>query len=244
MRAALVTLAVGNVPEARWSHPIFRAYAQKHGLDFVVIDEWRVKKGGWFTPKRKRAQFEKLQLHRLLGEYERVIFFDADILIHPECPSLLELVPEDCLGAVSDELPDGGGESWKRRDDLERAEKALGELPKERVAEPYFNTGVMVVSQEARAVFDPERRWPPKGRWREQTGVNYHARKDGVRVRYLGREYNFAPIEPLRWRNRDVRLGAGEEGGALIVHYAGLQDRPRMIEDAPWFFNQWDILCD
>ncbi|RRK01473.1 glycosyltransferase [Opitutaceae bacterium TAV4] len=238
MRAALVTLAVGEVPEVRWSHPIFRAYARRHGLDFVVIDEWRVRKGGWFTPKRKRAQFEKLQLHRVLGDYERVIFFDADILIHPDCPNLLDLVPVDCLGAVSDELPDGGGESWKRRDDLERAQWALGMLPAERVAEPYFNTGVMVASRTCRAVFDPERRWPSKGRWREQTGINYNARKDGVQVRYLGREYNFAPIEPDSWRNHGIRLG-GRVSGALVVHYAGLADRPCMSEDAAWFLDKW-----
>jgi hypothetical protein len=106
------------------------------------------------------------------------------------------------------------------------------------MAEPYFNTGVMVVSQGARAVFNPARRWPPKGRWREQTGINYYARKDGVPVSYLGREYNFAPVEPDRWRNREIRLG-GKASGALVVHYAGLADRPRMAEDAVWFLEQW-----
>ncbi|AHF93277.1 LPS:glycosyltransferase [Opitutaceae bacterium TAV5] len=240
MRAALVTLAVGEVPETRWSHPVFRAYAQRHGLEFVVIDEWRVRKGGWFTPKRKRAQFEKLQLHRLLGEYDRVIFFDADILIHPECPNLLELVPDDCLGAVSDEQADGGGETWKRRDDLDRAQKALGTLPPERTAEPYFNTGVMVLSKACRAVFDPARCWPPEGRWREQTGINYNARNDGVRTRYLENRYNFSPLDGSRWTNREVRLGGGQTG-SLVVHYAGLVDRPRMAEDAPVFWKQWGI---
>ncbi|EIQ01651.1 LPS:glycosyltransferase [Opitutaceae bacterium TAV1] len=240
MRAALVTLAVGEVPETRWSHPVFRAYAQRHGLEFVVIDEWRVRKGGWFTPKRKRAQFEKLQLHRLLGEYDRVIFFDADILIHPECPNLLELVPDDCLGAVSDEQADGGGETWKRRDDLDRAQKALGTLPAERAAEPYFNTGVMVLSAGYRAVFDPARCWPPKGRWREQTGINYNARSDGVKINYLNQGYNFSPLVDDHWQDAACRCG-GSASGVWVVHYAGLVDRPRMAEDAPCFLSRWNF---
>jgi lipopolysaccharide biosynthesis glycosyltransferase len=229
MKTALVTLAVGEVPEARWSHPLFQAYCRKYGFDFIVLNEWRIRSWTPLFNRRKRSHFEKFQMHALLENYDRLIYLDGDILLSATCPDLTALVPAGHLGAVADER---GPEAWKRREELTAAQARLGPVP--RAYEPYFNCGVQVLSAACRPLLDPKNRWP-RGRWPEQTGVNYYARKLGVPVTYLDEHYNFMPVAGPAWQDAHRRRAAG------VVHYAGLADRPRMAGDAPWFFEQWGL---
>ncbi|MFA6285808.1 MAG: glycosyltransferase [Opitutaceae bacterium] len=229
MRKALITLAVGEVPEARWSHPLFRAYARKHGFDFIVLDQWKIRRW-WPLNRRKRSHFEKLQMHELLAAYDRIIYLDGDILISPDCPDLTTLVPVGHLGAIADER---GPDSWRRRKELADAQAKLGKIS--RAEELYFNCGVLILSACHRPLLDPHNRWPAV-RWPEQTGINYYARKYNVPVAYLDETYNYMPVVGGDWQEQASRLSA------RLVHYAGLQDRPRMEEDAPVFFRAWDLV--
>ena len=228
-RTALVTLAVGEVPEARWSHPIFQAYCRKHGLDFIVLNEWKIRSWTPLFDRRKRSHFEKFQMHALLGRYERVIYLDGDILLSAGCPDLTTLVPAGTIGAVADER---GPDAWKRREELTKAQAKLGAVA--RNEEPYFNCGVQILSIACRPLLDPRNRWPG-GRWPEQTGMNYYARKLGLPVTYLDERYNYMPVAGAAWQD------AAQRRAASVVHYAGLADRPRMAEDAPVFFEQWGL---
>jgi hypothetical protein len=88
-RKAVFTLSIDNyAPElTELTFPLMRHYARKIGADFVVID--KRKWPGW------PPVYEKLQIHELCQPYDWAIFFDADVLVHPNCIDFTNYLPDD-----------------------------------------------------------------------------------------------------------------------------------------------------
>lgn len=89
MKKVIFTLNVnGYSPEiTSITFPLFRFYAKKIGAEFKIIEsrkypDWPV-------------VYEKLQIHELGRDYDWIIFFDADTLVHPECIDFTAFIPED-----------------------------------------------------------------------------------------------------------------------------------------------------
>jgi len=59
-----------------------RAYAKNTDADFFVIDEQRLN----VSP----IHYEKYQLANFLDGYERVLFVDTDVVVHPNSPDLFD----------------------------------------------------------------------------------------------------------------------------------------------------------
>jgi hypothetical protein len=76
---------------AELTHPSFKRYAERFGLDFLPV----IQRSTAGAP-----DFGKLSCGALLGEYERVIFVDTDVLISDDCENLLDIVPEDHFGVL------------------------------------------------------------------------------------------------------------------------------------------------
>ena len=72
--------------------PAILDYADRIGADFVNIT------AGYGQRFLGSIYYEKLQIIELLGHYERAIYIDTDIIIAPDCPCLLDIVPADQLG--------------------------------------------------------------------------------------------------------------------------------------------------
>src|SRR5437660_169826 len=141
MTRALVTLRLGDGCNAiaRETGPFLEAYAAAVGADLVCIDR---SKGLGPTP-----HFEKYQIRELLGDYDRVLYVDADVLIVPDSPDLFEIVPLNEFGAYL------ASHHSDVHDEAARAIQAtLGCLGWGR---EYFNSGVMLVGRAHRDVFDP-----------------------------------------------------------------------------------------
>lgn len=204
---ALVTLAIGPTYDrlAQISHHCFDRYASLHNLDVVRID-------GSFI--RAAPHFQKLACFDLLANYKRLIFVDADVLIAPDAPNLLDIVPEDSFGAylvsqhtnfhdqaillIQEELREIG---WRH---------------------DYFNSGVMVASPMHRPVFDPSD--PDLDDWIElcsqlresatfsdQTYLNFKIREKGFALWDIGYRFNHS-------------LGPGnssERFGSHFIHCKG-----------------------
>jgi hypothetical protein len=87
----IYTLCVDNyAPEiTRLTFPFMRYFAEKIGADFNVITERKFP--GWPHP------CEKWQLYELSERHERrtTVFFDADVLIHPETVDFTQWIPRD-----------------------------------------------------------------------------------------------------------------------------------------------------
>ena len=120
---AIVTLSIGDkyqeVAEVAKKH--MAVYAKKINADFVVIDKViKNIKGG--TP-----HFEKAQIEDLLQMYERVAYFDIDILIRSWAPNIFKEIPVHSVG-VYNEYTNNNGNSGAIRRDAKRAQSHLGDI--------------------------------------------------------------------------------------------------------------------
>ena len=227
---ALVTLAIGELPEFALSHPIFRRYARRHDLDFVHIRQRRYALSTrWFKPRRHQwLFFEKHQLRKLLETYERILYLDGDILLTPDCPNLVDLVPAGHLGCVFEDV---GPRAWERHDELARAQAKAGALPTPPAG--YFNAGMLVVDRAHRPLFDLHACPPVGGRWPEQTALNYHAARLRLPLHPLPARCNLLAEFPTTWAN------AAHRRAAWVIHYAGRVNRPLMAKDFPAIAAAW-----
>ncbi len=101
---AIVTLTVGAGLRERWERvcaPGWRAYAERHGYDLLVLD--RPLDGS----RRARERSPAWQKCLIAGQefaaaYERLVWIDADVLINPDAPCVVEGVPAGRVGAVDE----------------------------------------------------------------------------------------------------------------------------------------------
>jgi hypothetical protein len=136
--------------------------------------------------KNLKPQYEKFQLRKHLDEYRRIFYIDADAVIRSDTPNIFDMVPEGRLGAV--------------------VEKVDGQPA------PYINSGVMVIDQAHKFIFDP-----PfiEGLWYDQAHINSAIQKNPAIVFGLPVEFNFRPL---------VRVNQPKElwKTAYIIHFANL----------------------
>ena len=136
--------------------------------------------------KELKPQYEKFQLRKHLNEYRRIFYVDADAVIRRDTPNVFDLVPEGMLGAV--------------------IEKVNGQ------PSPYINSGVMVIDQAHKFIFDPP--ITTEGLWYDQAHINRAIQKNPNIVFSLPREFNFKPL-----------VGKHSEElweTAYIIHFANL----------------------
>lgn len=124
-----------------------RAAAQRWGAEYVEITRPLF---GWREP-----WWEKLNLDQHTAAYERVVFFDRDVVVRDDCPSLFELVPEEAVGAVSSEQ-EGHNLLHHIVPKMQPLCETLG-VPLDFTRE-YLNSGVLVFSPHRhRQVFEAAR---------------------------------------------------------------------------------------
>lgn len=229
-RKAIATLCIGPKAEqfARYSHPVFRAYAARVGADFVVFDAPKVKYPRpikHFNP----ILFEKYQLYELLATYDRVLFVDTDILVTPHAPDIFARVPPDKVGGV---FEDFGSTADDRRAKIRAVQARLGELGWER---GFMNSGVFVVSRQHRAAFRYCFEYGCHDGEYEQTNTNWYLRKAGVEFHPLDYRFNYMGIMRVYYGPPHRR--------AYFIHYAGggiFPHVPRlrqMREDHEYFYG-------
>jgi lipopolysaccharide biosynthesis glycosyltransferase len=222
LRRAVVTLAIGSEAQG-WlarSGPRFSAYAAQFGYDFIAIVERKINYRLQWHKSRVNLHLEKFQIGPMLDDYDRVIYFDADILLFSECPDLGAIVPPEALGVVADP---SGIESWKRDEEMANMEKNFGKLANG--AGPYFNAGVLVFSKAHRELlrFDPKKFCP--GRWPDQTYLNYASAQLGLPRAYLDSRANFLP-------GNDGWNDSAKRKAAWAAHYAGPDAKRAFFGDA------------
>lgn len=145
---AVTTLKIGEPWYAKYTEPFIKRYAEKIGADYVPITEFK-NIGGVPSCKTEVAiYYEKFQLFDILEKYDRVIFFDLDILVQPWCPNLFEIVPDDKLGAsvighISGHIAEPGMIALQDKIGIKG-------FPIDR----YLCTGLMVLSQCHKEAFD------------------------------------------------------------------------------------------
>ncbi|MGA2033945.1 MAG: hypothetical protein ABSG68_16985 [Thermoguttaceae bacterium] len=187
MRRAIVTLAIGEKYRslARRTHPLMTRYAQRLAAEFVVIDTPRMAHRPDCQPW---LGWEKYPLADLLLRYERVVFFDTDVFVRPDCPDLMEFCGER-FGAFN-EAPYNPAMlerlGWFCR---------FAGIPVVRPRPTYYNGGVVVCNRAHRAVFVP----PPvlfnqsEFSFAEQTHTTVRLHQLGIACRDLPACFNAMP---------------------------------------------------
>jgi len=205
-KTAVVTVAIGDRYNAmgRIAHPTMKAYADKIGAQFIVIDE---------EPEGMIPHFAKFAIRDLLDEFDRIIYIDTDIVVRPDCPNLFEEIPQDQFGIFKE-----GEFIPERMQHLEMAAKTyhmpLRMNPKDWKG-TYYNTGVMVMSKMHKylwqfpAVIDPK----GGGDLGEQGWINIMLINTTTPVKKLNYRFN-------RMTALDKFTGEPRQGSYLI-HYAG-----------------------
>lgn len=226
-RYALVTLQIGDSPEFEFARQMFQAVSKRYDWSFEIINERKI----GFVPMRKkirRIHFEKFQVGQLLNIYDRILYLDSDILINPSFPNIFELVESDAFGCV---LEDTGPLKWKRDEERKRAQKKLGKL--ETWSSGYFNAGMFVVSRMHQPIFSTKWKHLARGRWPDQTTLNYQVRAHGFKIHSLPIEYNYLQELCPNWGDPTSRRTAH------IVHYAGPEAKLAMRSDLECVKKTW-----
>jgi lipopolysaccharide biosynthesis glycosyltransferase len=251
MKTAIVTLAVGQqaLQIYKLVAPFFQYYAEKTESDFVALTSKII--------NCSYAHLEKFQIYDLLDTiYDRVIYFDVDIIVQPKCINLFKIIPEDCIGAVYD-CKDNNELNDNRKCEIVNIQSQLGDVNWEN---GYINTGVIVLSKQHKNIFtEPELRNEIKSNYRDQTLLNYNIKKNNFKIYKLDKMYNGMEINGYSSRRRvkehqkliDNKLEASvmhfaHEGVKLkqIAKYVPLlktQIKKDKTEESPIYFNKYEI---
>lgn len=201
----IVTLCVGELFEkiGAISHPTFKAYADKIGADFLVVE---------IAGDHDFIGYQKLDIFRdHFDTYERIAFIDTDILIRFDAPNIFDLVPETHIGAFNE------GQIFPRIDAKRHWGASTGLLVAEFENSPvYFNTGVLVASKCHRLMFAPA---PIEvDNFAEQTFLNFRLQTHSVPMFHLPYKFN---------RIHEIYKYTGEDfADGYFVHFAGAFNSP------------------
>lgn len=220
MKLAVCSLAHGEKYEniSKFTFPLFREYAARIGADFKEI-KWDNKQELVYSP----AWLKLILLYGLLKTYDRVIFLDADIVIHPELESLFDIVPETHFGAYQE------GDYIDRSYAMMKAIEDHKLKPKREYEGQYFNSGVMVLSKIHRDLFV----WPEQvvDNFYEQSLINARVFCSGVPVHRLHYHYN-------RMSSHDLITGE-DVFAAKIVHFAGAPSNVDIVATMKNVYEKW-----
>jgi len=206
-KTAVVTLTMGDgfKSMAEITHPTLKAYADKIGAEFIVIDQ----------PKYHKTypQYEKFQLYDLLAKYARIIYLDTDTIVRPDCPDLFKEVPEHCLGIFNE------GRFMNLMGVIRDAcMKFKVSIPKYQ-GESY-NTGVMVLSRLHRSIFKYPGREFDVYDTGEGHGV-YHFEQPYINTQIIANAYKVQELSYKFNRMSFLDKLTGEHRlSSYIVHYA------------------------
>jgi len=183
---AVATLNVHNDWLPHNLRESMRHAAKRWGAEFVEIRRPIVP---WPDP-----YWEKLNLDNHLAMYDRVVYFDRDVVVRSDCPNLFDLVPEDSFGIVPSEQPGHHLVETHIRPNMQHLTELL-QLDMDYATE-YYNSGVMIFSPHRhRHVFEMARDLHPipwKRNWvtNDQGLISVSLKLTNTKVATLPPEFN------------------------------------------------------
>ncbi|WP_063382931.1 glycosyltransferase [Pseudoalteromonas luteoviolacea] len=212
MNKVIFTLAIGDNPMYQAAIHSFRHYAKKVGADLVVADSLTFKVDIQ-SPKfgANPAWAEKLRIGQLLAEYDRVLYLDADILVHPDTEDIFEKYDDlDTVYMLNE------GEVCERYHEKSLIEDVLGEIdwPTFDNKPIYYNVGVILASKGCRlfdfATLPRLQQVCNEIRFYEQTLFNYELFRNQLMHHPISSDFN-----------RMDMFGKDDYCHKGFIHYAG-----------------------
>ncbi len=190
------TVATGGAADLlEATEPLMRRYASKVGADFHA-----------FTgPAGAYPLADKFRVHHLTSRYDRLLFVDADALIHPDTPDLFEQVPAGVV-AVFDDAP---YVSVPFKPLIAEVAESQGLThTRDRV----LNTGVVLWKRDQPG-WQPPTKPLPTNHVSEQCWVQINIERNNLPIHLLPREWNHQ-----WWSDRSLE----HADRAHILHLAGM----------------------
>ena len=190
-------------------HPIFRKYAEKITVDFLVLYEnLNVPEAGGGI-KLGVYQYRIMRHYDLHEHYDRILSFDTDLILSPNCPNLFEYVPYDHIASVYE---DKGTRKTQRVQCMLNAQRQFGNINWD---SDYINTGVFLTSKCHRDIYRTI-----NGKYFTDWGtddihIGYLIKKLGYKVKELPYQFNHMTMFSEQWN------GSPDRFDSHIIHYAG-----------------------
>jgi lipopolysaccharide biosynthesis glycosyltransferase len=193
------------------------------GADFEVIDDREL-------DETHQPFWEKLRMRSYLEQYSRVLFMDSDIIVHPDAPSLFDVVPPDCLGMTCEShLQSTSDKAWELRSFCTRTG-----IQMPRWDGRYWNVGAICFSQEHRPIFDD----PPckiSCDYPEQDWINVQIARLRPKMFCLPRSlHDWAYL--IKQEERIHELAGLKR---YIVHFAGQKKDANLVSDIKEYLAKW-----
>lgn len=201
----IISMAVGDKSRkySEITFPLIQKYAQKCGADFHAVYTVNL--------KYDRIGYQKWDYVKFLGQYDRILHIDADMIVRSTTPNLFDVVPSDCFAGV-DEYPfqDLSIEEPKidRFNDMKAFRKIMGDGFF--VFNFYINVGLYMFSKNHNWIFNST--IDNQCFFKEQTEINYNLNCLPNRVHLLPPQYNFMSLMEHKGLSKE---------DAYIIHYAG-----------------------
>jgi hypothetical protein len=220
-KTLILTIAQGNLYSemAFLTHPTIKAYADRIGAEFKVINEKKI--------SSTSIHWEKFQIFDLLNIYDRILFVDTDIIIREDAPNLFDIVPKDKLGMFN-EAP------WtlRSRELMIDVCKQYGVILSNWDGR-YFNTGVMVISRAHKYLFKkPDLEYFS---FYEQTYLNMRIAEFVIKeeLKIFELEYRFNRMTCMD------RFTGEERFASYFIHYAGFPNRDIILPLIKTDIEKW-----
>jgi len=217
MRLAIVTIVLGQDSRKQFkiARPYFLSYANKIKAELILITKTTI--NGYSN------HFEKFQMRNLLRDYDRILYLDCDILIHPLCPNIFDIVPETHVGGVYDNETNSSNFN-NRKNEVIKVQKGLGPVSWKT---GYFNSGVIVLSKIHDNLFsNPDWRYKYESGFKDQTLINYNLRLFNFPFFNLDKKFNGMQINGFSSCdvNPKTYMPGNNKQDAFIMHFANETD--------------------
>jgi len=210
MKLLITTRADSNITEwVELTHPIIRKYAEKVRADFLVLDEDLNCEEASSGIGLGVYQYRIMKHYDLHEEYDRIISFDTDMLLSPDCPNLFDEVPEDHIGSI---LEDKGTRRPQRLECIRAIKRKYGLIDWK---DGYVNTGVFVTSKMHKDIYRKinDEYYTEWGT--DDIHIGYLINKLGYKVKELSYKFNHMTMFSEEWN------GSPDRFDSHIIHYAG-----------------------
>jgi lipopolysaccharide biosynthesis glycosyltransferase len=210
MNNALVTLAIGDLPDySQYTLATMQGTAYRHGWDFYKINEMKIdvdvnRREGW-----ERILFQKFQVADLLDVYDRIVYYDLDVVLSPSYPDIFKIVPVDEIGGVREDI---GSRASHRRKEIRKAKR---KADMESWESCFLNAGFFVLSREHKEIYDDFKENILECYWTEQTTYNYLIQRSRFNIYELPFTFNHMSMFSEKWNGYSNRLDS------YAIHYAG-----------------------
>jgi hypothetical protein len=209
------TIALGDATPYAPSIKSIERYADRINADFICLTEPLHPSGISWSNSRfyREAVFQKTHAAKLLLEYERVLYIDADVLITPDAPDIFKSCPDTKQTYLAYES------HWDSREDaINSVTDLLADLPnwrEDHAGRLYYNAGVMLFSQSA-PFFDFVNKDDMVN------CIKNVPMEDQTYFAYMINK-NCIPIAPLPWKFNWVCVAGPykQRFKAFFIHYAG-----------------------